>query len=140
MNPNSIPQPQPQTCSLSSLLSIATTWQIRHVGAICQSLGNLPCGIDTTDLDEAVPSLCNSLADDVRTFGLTLCTDDVCLAFLLGALDNEPGTLGVLLGDAELLCTPHQVRADAVRDRFSLGDELGGVELRDDGLEDFVAD
>jgi hypothetical protein len=33
-----------------------------------------------------------------------------------------------------------EVGADAVGDGFALGDEFGGVELGDDGLEDFVAD
>jgi len=33
-----------------------------------------------------------------------------------------------------------QIGADAVGDGFSLCDELGGIELSDDGFEDFVAD
>jgi hypothetical protein len=87
------------------------------------------------------------------------------LALLLGALDNETGALGVLLGDlllfdsscellseghvgngdilegdVELSGTLHKVGADAVGDSFTLRDELGGVELGHDGLEDFVTD
>lgn len=46
----------------------------------------------------------------------------------------------VLQGDVELGGALHQVGADALRDGLALGDELGGVELRDDGLEDFVSD
>jgi hypothetical protein len=34
----------------------------------------------------------------------------------------------------------HEVRSDAVGDCFSLGDEFGGVELGDDGFEDFISD
>ena len=33
-----------------------------------------------------------------------------------------------------------QVGADLVGDGLALGDELGGVELGDDGFEDFVTD
>jgi hypothetical protein len=36
--------------------------------------------------------------------------------------------------------TLHKVGADAVGDSFTLRDELGGVELGHDGLEDFVTD
>lgn len=46
----------------------------------------------------------------------------------------------VFEGDVELGGAPDEVRADALRDGFSLGDELGGVELGDDCFEDFVAD
>lgn len=42
--------------------------------------------------------------------------------------------------DVELLGALEKVGADAVRDGFSLGDEFGGVELGDDGFEDFVSD
>ena len=46
----------------------------------------------------------------------------------------------VLEGNIELVGALEQVGADLVRDGFTLGDEFGGVELRDDGLEDFVTD
>ena len=46
----------------------------------------------------------------------------------------------VLQRDVELRCALHQIRANAVRHGLTLGDELGGVELSDDGFEDFVAD
>lgn len=46
----------------------------------------------------------------------------------------------VLEGDVELRGALRQVRLDALRDGLSLGDELGGVELCDDRLQDFVAD
>jgi hypothetical protein len=46
----------------------------------------------------------------------------------------------VLEGDVELAGALEQVGADAVGHGFALGDELGGVELGDDGFEDFVAD
>jgi hypothetical protein len=46
----------------------------------------------------------------------------------------------VLEGDVELRGPLKEVGADAVRDGFALGDELGGVELGDDGFEDLVAD
>lgn len=46
----------------------------------------------------------------------------------------------VLEGDVEFVCALEQVGADAVGDGFALGDEFCGVELGDDGFEDFVAD
>jgi hypothetical protein len=46
----------------------------------------------------------------------------------------------VLEGNVELGGATRQVAADALGDGLALGDELGGVELGDDGLEDFVAD
>jgi hypothetical protein len=45
----------------------------------------------------------------------------------------------VFEGDVELVGALEQVSADAVGDGFALRDEFGGVELRDDGFEDFVA-
>jgi hypothetical protein len=42
--------------------------------------------------------------------------------------------------DVELGGAAGEVGADAVADGFTLGDEFGGVELGDDGFEDFVAD
>lgn len=42
--------------------------------------------------------------------------------------------------DVELGGALHEVVADTIADGFTLGDEFGGVELRDDGFEDFVAD
>jgi hypothetical protein len=46
----------------------------------------------------------------------------------------------VFEGDVELVGALEEVGADAVRDGFTLGNELGSVELRNDGLEDFVTD
>lgn len=46
----------------------------------------------------------------------------------------------VLEGDVELGGAAGEVGADALGDSLALGDELGGVELGDDGFEDFVAD
>ena len=46
----------------------------------------------------------------------------------------------VLEGDVKLGGALEEVGADAGRDGFSLRDQLRGVELGDDGFEDFVAD
>ena len=46
----------------------------------------------------------------------------------------------ILEGDVELGGAAEEVGADAVGDGFTLGDEFGGIELGDDGLEDFVSD
>lgn len=50
------------------------------------------------------------------------------------------GDRDVLESNVELGGALHEVGADALGDGLTLGDELGGVELGDDGLEDFVAD
>lgn len=50
------------------------------------------------------------------------------------------GNGDVLEGDVELGGAAGEVGSDALRDGFSLGDELGGVKLGDNGLEDFVTD
>lgn len=46
----------------------------------------------------------------------------------------------VLEGNVELGGALEEVGADAGADGFALGDEFGGVELGDDGFEDFVTD
>ena len=46
----------------------------------------------------------------------------------------------VLKSDVKLLGTLEEVGADTVGDGLALGDELGGVELGDNGLQDFVSD
>jgi hypothetical protein len=50
------------------------------------------------------------------------------------------GDGNVLKSNVELLGTLEEVAADAVGDGLTLGDELCGVELGDDGFEDFVSD
>ena len=87
------------------------------------------------------------------------------MTLLLRLLDDETGTLGVLLGDlllldslgelateghvgdgdvlesdVELCGAAGEVGTDALGNGLTLGDELGGVELGDDGLKDFVTD
>ena len=86
------------------------------------------------------------------------------MSLLFGLLDNESCSLGVLLGnlllldgagellseghvgdgdvlksDVELLSTLEKVGADAVAYSLTLRDKLGGIELGDDGFEDFVS-
>lgn len=50
------------------------------------------------------------------------------------------GDGNILESDVEFGGAEGQVVADALRDSLTLGDQLGGVKLCDDGLEDFVAD
>lgn len=141
------PQPQKHPRALPAVLSIAASRQVGDVGVIRQRLGDLPGGIDATNVNHARTGLAHSLADDIRALGLTLGPNDIGLTLLLGALDDEPRALGILLRnlllldrlrelppechmrdrhvlerDVELRGTLHQVGADAVRDRFSLGD------------------
>ncbi|CAF3518404.1 unnamed protein product [Fusarium graminearum] len=124
-----------------------------------QSGGNLTTGLDLSDLDETVASLLDGLADGLGGLGLTLGADNVGLTLLLGTLDDESCSLSILLGnllllnglceftakghvgngdilegDVELGGTEGEVVADAVGDSLSLGDELCGIELGDNGL------
>jgi hypothetical protein len=46
----------------------------------------------------------------------------------------------ILESNVELSGATGELRADLLGDGFSLGDEFGGVELGDDGLEDLVTD
>lgn len=46
----------------------------------------------------------------------------------------------IFQGYIEFLGTLKQVGSDAVANCFTLGDQFCGVELGDDGFEDFVAD
>ena len=46
----------------------------------------------------------------------------------------------VLKSDVKLLGALEEIGADAVGDSLTLGDELGGVELGDNGLQDLVSD
>jgi hypothetical protein len=46
----------------------------------------------------------------------------------------------IFKSNVELVGALEQVGTDAVRHGFALGDELGGIELCDDGFEDFITD
>jgi hypothetical protein len=140
------PQAQQQASALPAIFAISTR-QVRHVRVVGQRLSNLLASIDLTDLNQAITSLGNSLADNLSTFGFTLGTNNVSLTLLLGALDDESCPLGVLLGDlllldgtgellaeghvgdgdvlegdVELRCALEEVIADSVGDGFTLGD------------------
>jgi hypothetical protein len=160
------PQAQQEVAAgLATLAACAAAGQVRDVGVPCQHLRNVLLGLDSPDHDQAVTALGHGLGDGVCGLGFTLGADDVGLTLLLGLLDNEARALGLLLcnlllldGLCELLAEGHvgdgdvlegnvelagaleQVCADFVGDGLALGDELGGVELGDDGLEDFVTD
>ena len=157
--------PSRPSCVQQDICALLPAREVRHVGVAGQRLRDLPAGLDLADLHEAVARLGDGLGDGVGALGLALGADDVGLAFLLGLLDDEARALGVLLRDlllldrlGELLAEGHvrdrdvlerdvelgralhQVRPDPVRDGLTLGDQLGGIELRDDRLENFVAD
>lgn len=163
-SPKLTSQTQKHTRAFVSLFAL-TTGNISNVGVGGQRGGNLFAGINATDFNQTSTGLGNSFADDIGTLGFTFCADNVGLTLLLSALDDKAGSLGILLGnlfllngageflaeshvsdgyilegDVELFSAAHEIGADAVRHGLSLGDELGGVELGDDGLEDFVSD
>lgn len=160
----SAPETQEKASALAALLALAAR-QICDVGVVGQSLGDLAASVDAADLNQTGTGLSDGLADNVGTLGFTLGADNVGLTLLLGTLDNESCPLSILLGDlllldgaGELLSEGHvgdgdilqgdvelagaleKVGTDTVGDGFTLCDKLGGVELGDDGLEDFVTD
>ena len=143
----------------------ASTGQVRDVRVVGQHLRDILLGLDPPNLNHTIAALSHGLGNDIGRLTLTLGSNDVGLTFLLGLLDNEPCAFGFLLrnlllfngfgefaaeghvgdadvfqGDVEVGGAFEQVGADLVRDGFTLRDQFGGVELGDDGFEDFVAD
>jgi hypothetical protein len=162
---SSTPQAQEKASARLALAACTAVWQIRDVRVPCQHLSNVFLCLDSSDHDQAITTLRDGLADGVGGLGLTLSADDVRLPLLLCLLDYEPRTLRLLLcnlllldGLGEFLSERHvrdghifernvelasaleEIVPDAVGDGFSLGDELGGIELGNDGFEDFVSD
>merc|ERR1712000_653608 len=61
--------------------------------------------------------LLHRLADRVCSLGFSLCSDDICLSFLLCLLNNESCTLGFLLRNLLVLdCTSELLAEGHVRD------------------------
>lgn len=156
---HSTPQPQQHARALSTILPPISTRQVSNIGVPRQRLRDILASIDPPNLNQPVPSLRHGLTDDIRALSLTLRTDNVRLTLLLCTLDDESCSFSVLLGDlllldgtgeflaeghvgdrdvfqsdVELRCALQQVRADTVRDGFSLRDEFGCVELGHDGF------
>jgi hypothetical protein len=159
-----VPQAKQEAAARLATIARATTRQIGDVGVPRQQLCNILLRLDPSDQDETITTLLHRLADCVCCLGLALGADDIGLPLLLGLLDNKARTLGLLLcnlllldglgkllakrhvrdghvfeSNVELVGTLEQVGADPVGHGFTLGDELGGVELGDDGFEHFVS-
>lgn len=139
---------------------------IQHnpIPTLCQSRSNLPRGLKLPQLQESLIRL-DSLANQLRTPSFTLSLDDNTLLLLNSLVDQEGSTLSNLLSDLlglDGMCefggegdvgdgdvvedevepprSAREVFTHETGDHLTLGDELGSVELRDDGLEDFVDD
>lgn len=107
----------------------------------------------------------DGLANQLGRLGFSLSLDNLLLTLLLGTLDQEDSSLGLLLGDlfgldgsavlrteAELgdrdvieddvkvFGALDELAADHVGHQLTLSDELTGVEFGDHALEHFVAD
>ena len=157
------PKSQQQSSSLATIFPFATAREVGDIRITSQSLSNLPAGLDPPDHNQAVSSLGNGPTDGIRTVGFSLGPDDVGLSLLFCLLDDESRSFGVLLCDlflldssgelfaeghmrdghifernVEFLRSLEEVGSDTVGDGLSLSDELGGVELSDDGLEHLV--
>lgn len=158
-----IPQPQ-QKVSTSLAIILRPRRQVRHIGITRQHLSNLLLRLNPPNQNQPIPALGHGLANRLGGLSLALGPNHARLPLLLGLLDDEASALGLLLGnlllldglgellakghvgdghvlegDVELVGALRQLGADAVRHGLALGDELGGVELGDDGFEDFVA-
>lgn len=167
MSSSSRPQTQ-QKASLPTAVpsfSIATTRQVGDVRVIRKQLRNILLRLNSPDHDQAITTLRHRLRYHLCALTLALRPDDRRLPLLLRLLDDESCSLGLLLRDlllfyslgelppeshvcdadifernVELAGAFEEVGADAVADGFTLGDQFGGIELRNDGFEDFVAD
>jgi hypothetical protein len=160
-----IPQSQQETAATAPSSTTTTSRQIRNIRISRQQLRNILLRLNPPNQHQPITALRHSPANRIRGLGLALRANDIRLPLLLGLFNDEARALGLLLGDlllldglGELLAERHvrdghvlegdvelagaleQVGADAVGHGFALGDELGGVELGDDGFEDFVAD
>lgn len=139
---------------------------IQHdsVPTLCQSPSNLPRGLKLPQLQESLIRL-DSLTNQFCTSSFTLSLDDNTLLLLNSLVDQEGSTLSNLLSDllgldgvgefggegdvgngdvvedeVEPPRPAGEVFTDKTGDHLTLGDELGSVELGDDGFEDFVDD
>jgi hypothetical protein len=159
------PQTKQETASSTlTILLLSAAGQVGYIGIAGKDLGNVLLGLNATDLNQTIATLGYCLRNGICCLCFSLGADDICLPLLLCFFDYESSALGLLLGnlllldglgefsakshvgdgnilqgDVELGCALHQVGLNSSRDGFSLGDELGGVELSHDGFEDFIA-
>lgn len=139
---------------------------IQHdpVPTLCQSPSNLPRRLKLPQLQKPLIRL-DSLTNQFRTSSFTLSLDDNALLLLNSLVDQESSTLSNLLSDllgldgmgefggegdvsngnvveneVEPPRPAGEVFTHKTGDHLALGDELGRVELGDDGFEDFVDD
>eukprot|EP00128_Syssomonas_multiformis_P016046 Colp12_sorted_trinity150504_noHs@1748 len=141
---------------------VVATREVHNVPGLGKGAGNFLRGIDLTELNETLASLLKGLGNHLGSLGITLSADDVGKLLLLGLLDNEAGTLSLLLGNlllldglselttegevgnghiiksnVELVGTTDQSITTALGDEVSLCDELTSIKLSHHGLEDF---
>lgn len=143
--------------------SVPTLGQVGNVVGLGKSSGNLLGGLNSSNHEETVTSLLKGLGNGLGGLGLSLSSDNGSLSLLLGLLDDESSSLGVLLGNlllldglGELLTEGHvgdgdilksnveltgsldEILSDSGGHDLSLGNELGGIKLGDNGLEHLV--
>ena len=128
-------------------------------------LGDIPGRFDSSEFKKRRPGLFHCLADQFGAFGFSFGLDNDRLLFFACAVHDENGALSFLLGDLfgldgvgkfvrKLNCRERDIIEDNVKllgafeetltdesaDLFALGDELRGVKLRHDTVEDFIDD
>lgn len=126
---------------------------------------NFTGGFDPSQFEEGRPGLFHGFPEQFGAFGFTFSLDDHGALFFAGAIDDEDGTLSLLLGDlfgfdgvgefigeldggegdvveddVEGLGSLEETLTDESADFFALSDQLRRVELSDDTFEDFVDD
>lgn len=94
-----------------------TVYQLGKVsivpGVVVYPLTNLAGSLNLAELDKGVASLGEGSRDGGSGLGLTLGADNGSLALLLSLLDDELGTLGILLGNLLLLDGGGELLAEA---------------------------
>lgn len=143
---------------------MTTACEVCDVGVIRHGLCDVLLRLDSSNHDQSITALRDSPADGLGRLGFAFSADHGCLPLLLCLFDDEACTFSLLLrnllvldslcellakcqvgnghileSDVELLSALQQVRSYSVGDGFSLCDELGSIELGDDGLEDFIS-
>jgi len=144
---------------------VLTLRQIDHVSTRCHVSGNFLGSLDPAQLDKTFASVDECLGQQLCCLGVSLGRNDGGLLDLLGLFDQEPGLLCLLLShllqldglsefsskgqvsdgnvvqdDSELAGSLGQLSVDSGRHKLSLSDQLAGIELSYDCLEDFVGD
>ncbi|CAL9128039.1 unnamed protein product, partial [Musa acuminata var. zebrina] len=144
---------------------VVTSGEVDNVGRPGECGGDLASSLDAAELEETSARSSGSIRDELCSLALTLGADDGSSPLLLCTGDQEFGSLGFLLShllllngageldtvgevgdghvikhDVEVAGAADEGIADEGRDVRPLGEQLVGIELRNDRFKDLVAD